>query len=239
MMTTNIQEVIGVLDRSGSMSGKEADTVGGINSMISELKANTVLGDEINISLKLFDHEEKLVWKSKPLDEVTVFDIKEFVPRGQTALLDALGNTLNYFMEKKLMNPDAYSSCLVYVATDGYENASKYYTREYIKKMIKIAKEKYNIEVIYLGANQDAILEASNIGINADRAINYSENSDNTQAVYRAVGRVASSQRSNPTGNLAFTLPERQASQSIDNDSPLPPPIVRSARILPNSANAF
>ena len=120
------QEVIGILDRSGSMAGKEADTVGGINSMINELKTNANSDDIINVSLKLFDHEEKMVWRSKPLSEVTTFDSKDFVPRGQTALLDALGHTLNYFMEKRLMDPNAYTCCLVYVATDGYENASKF-----------------------------------------------------------------------------------------------------------------
>ena len=234
-MAINKQEVVGILDRSGSMTGKEADTVGGINSMIKELKDNTKEGDEIRVSLKLFDHEENLLWRSKPLSEVNEFDIKEFVPRGQTALLDALGNSLNYFMEKRLMNPDAYSSCLIYIATDGFENASKYYTRNHLKKMIKNAKEKYNIEVVYLAANQDAILEAGNIGIDANQAINYNETSNATEAVYRAVGRVASSQRNNPSTRLAFTGPERQASQPSDDyvnrNNMSPPPLVRSPRI--------
>ena len=70
-MTTNIQEVVGILDRSGSMAGKEEDTVGGINSMISVLKKNANTSDIINVSIKLFDHEEKLLWNSKPLSEVT------------------------------------------------------------------------------------------------------------------------------------------------------------------------
>ena len=233
-MAMNKQEVVGILDRSGSMAGKEADTVGGINSMIKELKNNAKEGDDIRVSLKLFDHEENLVWRSKPLSEVDEFDIKEFVPRGQTALLDSLGHSLNYFMEKRLMDPSAYNSCLIYIATDGFENASKYYTRDHLKKMIKSAKEKYNIEVIYLAANQDAILEAGNIGIDANQAINYNETSDATEAVYRAVGRVASSQRNNPSTRLAFTGPERQASQPSDdfvNTSMGPPPIVRSPRI--------
>lgn len=233
-MATNTQEVVGILDRSGSMAGKEADTVGGINSMLKELKKNANEDDDIRVSLKLFDHEEIILWRSKPLSEVDEFDIKEFVPRGQTALLDALGHSLNYFMEKRLMDPSAYDSCLIYIATDGYENASKYYTKDHLKKMIKNAKEKYNIEVIYLGANQDAILEAGNIGINANQAINYNETSDATEAVYRAVGRVASSQRSGNTSSVAFTGAERQASQpshDFVNTSMTPPPLARSPRI--------
>lgn len=231
-MIKNIQEIVGILDRSGSMSGKEADTIGGINSMINELKHNSTQNDDIRVSLKLFDHEEHILWRSKSLDEVNLLDIKEFIPRGQTALLDALGRSLNYFMEKRLMDPNAYSSCLIYIATDGYENASKYYTKLHLKKMIENAKHKYNIDVIYLAANQDAILEASTMGIGKNQAINYNETSATTEAVYRAVGRVASSQRSNLISGVAFSAPERQASQPLafDPTSNAPPPI----RKVPN-----
>ena len=236
-MTTMVkQEVIGILDRSGSMAGKEADTVGGINSMINELKANANSNDIINVSLKLFDHEEKMLWKSIPLSEITSLDIKNFVPRGQTALLDALGHTLNYFMEKRLMDPNAYTSCLVYLATDGYENCSKCYTRENIKNMVKNAKEKYNIEVIYLGANQDAIFEAGNLGINPNQAINYTESSETTKAAYRAVGRVASTQRSSPSAQLSFLPAERQASEPAPITA-TPPPLTRAIPITRSKTN--
>lgn len=235
-----IQEVVGILDRSGSMSGKEADTVGGINTMLRELKSNATDHDDIRVSLKLFDHEEVMLWRSISLSSIEELKISEFVPRGQTALLDAIGHTLNFFMEKKLCDPNAYTSCLVYVATDGFENCSKYYNRNSIKKMIENAKEKYNIDVVYLGANQDAILEAGNIGIDPSLAINYNEDDNSTQAVYRAVGRVASAQRSASEGTpFGFTNPERQASQpvpSYTNDIPPlnerhPPTLMRSPRI--------
>lgn len=219
-MSGTIQEVIGILDRSGSMYGKEKDTVGGINSLLSELKSNydANSNDIIRVSLKLFDHEEQLLWRSRLLSDIDCLNINEFCPRGQTALLDALGNTLKYFMQKRLLNPEAYTKCLIYLATDGYENCSKIYTRQDIKKMIETAKTQYNIDVIYLAANQDAILEAGNIGIDANQAINYAENRENTEAVYRAVGRIASTQRSNTSENIGFTLPERQASQPADTN---------------------
>lgn len=206
------QEIVGIMDRSGSMMGKEADTVGGINTMLKELKEKQETEDQINVSIKLFDHEEILVWRHKPLDEITEFPLKEFQPRGQTALLDALGNTLTYFMEKKLMDPQAYDNCFIYIATDGYENSSKHYTKATLKKLIENAKTIYNIDIVYLGANQDAILEAQAIGISPEQAINYNENSENTQAVYRSAARVASEGRNNRS--LSFTPGERQASQT-------------------------
>jgi len=209
-----VQEIVGILDRSGSMSGKEADTVGGINAMLAEVKKSKEESDTVRVSMKLFDHEEQLKWRSMPIEEVDKFPLNEFIPRGQTALLDALGHTLTFFMEKKLYNPTAYDTCLIYVATDGQENCSKHYTRHKIKALIHSAKESYNIEVVYLGANQDAILEARNIGIDHGNAINYSEDESSTEAVYRAVGRVASDQRSSQVGNICFTGSERHASQT-------------------------
>lgn len=220
-----VQEIVGILDRSGSMNGKEADTVGGINTMLAEVKKNKEESDTVRVSMKLFDHEEQMKWRSVPIEEIDNFPLKEFIPRGQTALLDALGNTLKFFMEKKLLNPMAYDTCLIYIATDGKENCSRYYTRNKIKDMIYSAKESYHIDVVYLGANQDAILEANNIGISHNNAINYSENQDSTEAVYRAVGRVASDQRSSQSNHINFTGPERQASQMSPNN--VPPTICR------------
>lgn len=209
-----IQEIVGILDRSGSMRGKEADTVGGINTMINEVRKNKGKNDIVRVSLKLFDHEEILKLRSVPIEDIKDFPVSEFVPRGQTALLDALGNTLTYFMEKKLGDPTAYDTGLIYVATDGLENASKKFTKNKIKELIDNAKEKYNIDVLYLGANQDAILEAGNMGISPERAINYNENESCTMAVYRSVARVATDSRKNPDSyDCQFNMAERQASE--------------------------
>jgi len=208
-----IQEIVGLLDRSGSMHGKEADTVGGINAMFNEVKSAKKEEDTVRVSLKLFDDKEDLKWRSVDINEITDFSESEFIPRGTTALLDALGFTLSYFMEKKLLDPRAYDSCVIYVATDGLENASKEFTRNKIKKLIQTAQETYNITILYLGANQDAILEASNIGIGMDHAINYSENTQSTQAVYRSAARVASDARTQMS--VGFSQVEREASQAL------------------------
>ena len=213
-----IQEVVGVLDRSGSMRGKEADTVGGINAMIDELKSSKLDTDTINVSIKLFDNEQIMKSRSVNITEFAEFPVSEFVPRGSTALLDAIGDTLTFFMEKKLRTPTAYDTCLVYVATDGFENSSTRYTQSIIKDMISNAEQTYNIKVLYLGANQDAILEAEHIGISQNNAINYSESQENVEAVYRGAAAVARRYRSG--GDPSFTHIERQASMA-------PPQITR------------
>ena len=181
----NVHEVVGVIDRSGSMRGKETDTVGGINAAFDEIKRSKGADETINVSIKLFDHEEKMLLRHVNIDDFKVLTVSQFVPRGSTALRDAIGNTLVYFMERKLKNPEAFETCVIYVATDGFENASNYYTSERLRNLIKNAKESYKIEILYLGANQDAILEAGKFGISSDNAINYCETAETTEGVYR------------------------------------------------------
>ena len=204
------QEIVVVGDRSGSMSGKEDDTVGGINASIDELKRTKGPDDEVRVSIKLFDHEELLHTRHKNLDEVEPFMRTDFIPRGGTALYDALGNTLVYFMEMKLRDPASFDSCVVYVATDGYENSSKHYSANKLKGVIENAEKTYNITVLYLGANQDAILEAGKFGISAGRAMNYSETSDTIEAAYRGAAACATRTRSSQPPD--FLDAERQAS---------------------------
>jgi uncharacterized protein YegL len=230
---SQVQEVVAIIDRSGSMAGKVEDSVGGFNSTLEVLRKEQTDDSNINVSVKLFDHEEQMLIRSIPLVEVRPLESHQFVPRGQTALLDAMGNTLTYFMEKKLMNPDAYDCCTIYVVTDGFENCSKTFTRQRIKEMIQTADNTYNIKVIYLGANQDAILEAGNLGINAGQAINYSESREETDAAYRSAAAMVYRHRSGVP--VEFLRAERVASQ---RSSTSPPPPTRVAT-TPNNMPQF
>jgi len=221
-MTSFIQEVVAIIDRSGSMSGKEADTVGGINSTLSIIRQDLKPDERVNVSIKLFDHEERMLIRSLNIEDVRPLELRQFVPRGQTALYDAIGSSLTYFMEKKLHNPTSYTKCLIYVATDGCENCSKKFDAESLKKLITSAQESYNIEIMYLGANQDAILEASKIGIDEGQAINYSETKEECEAVYRSLGNVVNRQKS--SARATFTPVERSQSYTPIT----PPPSSRS-----------
>jgi uncharacterized protein YegL len=234
-MTSFIQEVVAIIDRSGSMSGKEADTVGGINSTLTIIRQDVKPGEVVNVSIKLFDHEEYMLIRSLNIKDVRPLELRQFVPRGQTALYDAIGSTLTYFMEKKLHNPNSYNKCLIYITTDGCENCSKNFTSKSLKKLITSAQESYNIELIYLGANQDAILEAAKIGILPTHAINYSETTDECNSAYRSVANVANRQKSSL--NTAFTQTERSQSYCpvtppVKSDLYSPPPLVRQKSML-------
>ncbi len=207
-----MQEIVAIIDRSGSMSGKEEDTVGGINATIDELKKNKTADENINFSLKFFDHESYLRIRSMDITKVNPIPVTDMKPRGQTAILDAMGDTILFFITKKIKDPNSFTSCIIYVATDGLENCSQRYTNNLVKNLIESGSQ-YGITLLYLAANQDAILEANKFGLNAEQAINYSETKDTTVNVYRSAGRAAKRVRSGQPA--AFLHPERAASQAL------------------------
>ena len=205
-----MQEIVAIVDRSGSMAGKEEDTVGGINATIDELKNNKNENENINFSLKFFDHESYLRIRSMDITKVKPIPVSDLRPRGQTAILMQWEILFFILLQKKLQIQMHFNSRVIYVATDGLENCSKRYTNVSLKNLIESAAN-YGITILYLAANQDAILEANKFGLNADNAINYSETKETTENVYRAAGRAAKRVR---TGQpAAFLHPERTASQ--------------------------
>lgn len=227
--TLKTQYVHGILDRSGSMYGKTQDVIGGFKTSIEDLKKNKEKDFDIFVSAKMFDHEEESLFESLNIEILNEESIdafmQKYVPKGQTAIRDSLGKSLTYFIEK--YNNEKFESCVVYVFTDGLENASKIYSVDQIKKLVKDA-ESCNINVVYVGSNQDAILSAQTFGINPNLALNYVERSENVTSAYRALSGVA--QRVRSGGRAEFTIPERSAScpteettGGIDFDLYVPP----------------
>jgi uncharacterized protein YegL len=230
------QEVVIIVDKSGSMYGKEPDTIGGINTMINTLKESMNMNKNgnvngiknkkgigkrkrresgiktesesepefIRLSIKFFDHEESIKLNRLDINEVQNLEVSDLAPRGSTALYDAIGKTIKHFQENK-SNYD-YDICNIYVSTDGYENASIEYDSEKLKQLIESA-DYQNIKMFYLGANQDAILEAEKIGIPSSQAINFAENNLSIESVYRSAAQSAS--RSRTGEHCGFTEVER------------------------------
>ena len=207
----SINEIVMLCDKSGSMMGKEEITIDGINTTINELK-NSENNENIKFSLKFFNSSEESKIQSEDINNVTEFKVEDINPRGSTAILDTIGNTINYYIEKKRRNEDAYNSCLIYIITDGLENASKNYNHNTLKQFIHLGETSYNIKILYLAANQDAIFEASKLGISNNRALNFNENTRSIPNVFRTVS--SSAQRSFNGKNLEFTNIERTQSQS-------------------------
>ena len=180
-------ELVFILDRSGSMSGLERDTIGGFNSMIERQKNEK---GEAVVSTVLFDSESVVIHDRLPLCKVPRMTEKEYFPRGSTALLDAVGGAIHHIgnIHKYARKEDVPEKTMFIITTDGYENASKRYDYEKVRKMIERQKEKYGWEFLFLGANIDAAAEAKRFGISADRAVNYKCDEEGTALNYEVIG---------------------------------------------------
>ena len=199
-MRKDLTEVIFILDRSGSMSGLEADTIGGFNSMIEKQKKEE---GEAYISTVLFDDRTEVLYDRVPVAKVEPMNDKQYYVRGCTALLDALGGAIRHIgnVHKYAREEDRPEKTLFIITTDGMENASRRYSYDQVRKMVENAKEKYGWEFMFLGANIDAIGVARRFGISADRAINYECDEMGTQLNYEAMGMAVSAFRK--AGNAA------------------------------------
>lgn len=210
---TMIQEICALCDRSGSMLGKEKITIDGLNDTINELKNNQE-NTKINYTLKLFNDTTKILYDRVDINDVSEISRQDFITKGKTALLDCLGFTLQLYIDLKSDIKNTFNIAMIYVLTDGLENSSKFYTYDKVKELVGIA-ESLNINVIYIGSNQDSIHEASKYGISKEKSMDYSETKKNTIAVSRAVSHMAKRMRKET--NVEFLQSERVTSVDKDN----------------------
>ena len=185
-MKKDLTELVFILDRSGSMAGLEADTIGGFNAMIEKQRGEP---GEAVISTVLFDNETEVIHDRVSLDRVPALTEKEYDVRGCTALLDAVGGAIHHIgnVHKYAREEDRPEKTLFVITTDGMENASRRYTYDKVKSMIERQRERYGWEFLFLGANIDAAREAARFGIRADCAADYHADSMGTEAVYESV----------------------------------------------------
>ena len=193
-MKKNLTEIVFILDRSGSMSGLEADTIDGFNSMIEKQKKEA---GEALISTVLFDNFSEVIHDRIPVGRVEPMTDREYYVRGCTALLDAIGGAIHHIgnIHKHAREEDVPEHTLFVITTDGMENASRRYDSETVKKMIERQMAKYGWEFLFLGANIDAVETASRFGIGADRAVNYHSDHQGTQLNYEVLSEAVSTVR--------------------------------------------
>ncbi len=185
-MKKNLTEIVFILDRSGSMSGLETDTIGGFNSMIEKQKKAE---GEALISTVLFDNTSEVIHDRVDVQNIKPMTEDDYTVRGCTALLDAIGGAIYHIgnVHKYARAEDVPEHTMFVITTDGMENASRRYDSEKVKKMIERQKEKYGWEFLFLGANIDAVETAKHFGISEDRAVNYHSDSEGTQLNYEVL----------------------------------------------------
>ena len=194
-MNNNLTEIVFLLDRSGSMSGLEADTIGGFNSMLEKQKQEP--GEAI-LSAVLFDHECEVVYDRVDIRRAEPMTEKQYYTRGSTALLDALGGAIRHIAtaHRYARDEDRPGKTIFVITTDGCENASRRCSYREVRELVEHEKEKYGWEFLFLGANMDAISAAGQMGISADRAVRYEHDSEGTALNFKVVSEAVCTMRS-------------------------------------------
>ena len=195
-MKNNITEIVFILDRSGSMSGFEADTIGGFNATIEKQKEQD---GKVYVSTVLFDNDSEVIHDRIDINEIKRMSRRDYQVRGCTALLDAIGGAIHHIgnIHKYARPEDVPEHTIFIITTDGMENASQRYSSDKVKEMIKRQTEKYGWEFIFLAANIDAVETAENIGIRKERAANYRQTKDGVYRSYCAMSEAISTVREN------------------------------------------
>ena len=194
-MKKGLTELVMILDRSGSMGGLEADTIGGFNGIIEKQKRED---GEAYVSVVLFDDVSEVIYDRVDIHKVEPMTDRQYYVRGCTALLDAVGRAIHYIgiVHRYARTEDVPEKTLFIITTDGMENASREYTYDRVRRMIEKQKEKYGWEFIFLGANIDAAREARRFGIHRSRAVRYENDCLGTRLNYSVMSDVVSRARS-------------------------------------------
>ena len=169
--TNGQTELVFILDRSGSMSGLESDTIGGFNGMLTQHRSE---GGDVLVSTVLFDHENEVIHDRVRIADVPALTSKEYYTRGCTALLDAMGDAIHHIknVHKYARPEDRPARTMFIITTDGMENSSTRYTADQVRAMVK-QQEEAGWEFVFLGANIDAVQVAGGLGIRAENAAQF------------------------------------------------------------------
>ncbi len=200
-MKSNYSKLIFIMDRSGSMSSIWTDAVGGFNQFVKDQKA---IEGGADLSLIAFDTEYEVAIDKQDLQLVEGFDTTKYGPRGGTALIDAIGKTINTVgQELAQMNEDERpENVILTIMTDGQENASNEFTQSQVKEMLEHQQNKYNWKVMFLGANIDAANVSQGFGIPLAHTIQYASTGSSSRAAYAQMDSFAGSVRTKSAINL-------------------------------------
>jgi uncharacterized protein YegL len=218
-MKTGYTDISVVLDRSGSMESVRSDTIGGFNAFLADQR---IAGGEATVTLVQFDNIYEVVYSAIPLTDAKPLDNSTFVPRGSTALLDAIGRTVHGTGKRlEAMAEDQRPEKVVFVIlTDGLENASQEFTAQKVNDIISHQRDVYKWEFVFLGANQDAITTAANLGIGAANALTYAANSAGVKHAFRSLSKNLAGYREGTSAKVDFSDEDREQQRKAGAEKP-------------------
>ena len=197
----NETDITVVLDRSGSMASVREDTIGGFNSFLEEQKA---VPGFARVSLAQFDDQYEIVYERLSVQDAPALSPRTYVPRGSTALLDAIGRTINAVGARLAALPEDErpGKVLLAVMTDGEENASQEFSGPQIFEMITHQRDTYSWEVVFIGANQDAVLTGASYGLPAANALDYAATPAGTRHALSILSKATTKMRARPSSDV-------------------------------------
>jgi hypothetical protein len=207
-MNQDKTDITVILDRSGSMATIATDTIGGFNRFLEDQKK---VPGECLFSLVQFDHEYTPVHQAVPIAGVPPLTRETFVPRGNTALLDAMGRSIVATGERLAAMDEAArpGKVIVVVITDGLENSSKEWTRDRVAALVRQQTEAYSWEFVYLGANQDAIATGGQVAVGATNAMSFAANQAGVQDAYVSLAANMRAYRGGTARSMAWNADDR------------------------------
>lgn len=210
-------DIILILDRSGSMSSIRDATIEGVNTFLTEQKKS---GKPASFTLVQFDNEYEVVYDAMPLSDVPFLTAETFEPRGGTALFDAIGKTINNTKtrHKLLDEADRPDKTIMVIVTDGAENASLEFTsRENIFEIVNALTDGEGWDVIYLGANQDAIAVGMSLGVRGASSANYCADVFAVKNTFSNVSRSVACSRISREYATSFTREDRASNMGLSS----------------------
>jgi uncharacterized protein YegL len=213
-MNNELTDITFILDKSGSMSNIVTDTIGGVNTFVQTQKEAP---GKASLSMIQFDHEYTPVYSCVDVHSVENLTNKTYIPRGNTALLDAIGRTIVTTGNRlaAMDEKDRPSKVLMVIITDGFENASREFSKESISKMIKLQEETYNWDFVYLGANQDAIATGSSMNFAANNSYDFAATPKGVRDAYDTLAEKTCMYRSGDISKGDFFSAEDRAKQDL------------------------
>jgi uncharacterized protein YegL len=202
MTDINLTEIVAIIDRSGSMVDLVSETIGGYNSFLKEQKKAP---GKANITLVQFDDKYQIDYDGVDINDAKELDEKTYVPRGMTALLDAVGKTIITVGERlsKAKEEERPGQVIFLIITDGLENSSREFVAEKVSEMIKHQTDKYNWTFTFLGGGDAAFNQAKGMGVNVNNSYNYA--TVNTSHVYKAASAGVSRRRDAASKGIIMT----------------------------------